>query len=172
MYVKHQIDIPKPMSKVQAVRWLKSSRAKDWANQPEWVKHVMNRHKNYAVNTFKRGIYTARYPYQDSLINAHNHLKVPCDEYWDFESGNSYGVCDGVQNFLEVFDEELKSIPEKVFVILTPVFKDCQPEHGGWRWHKWGPYIGYQNPRYEYLYDEEDIDIVWLYHIYKVKGGS
>lgn len=30
-------------------------------------------------------------------------------------------------------------------------------------------YIGIQNPQYEYLYDEEDIEKVYCYHIYEVK---
>jgi len=172
MYVKHKLITIHPMTKVQAIREIKSIPITEWANSPKAIKWYKNRYKSYALNTFKKGIYTAKYPHHSNLINAHNYLKVPCDEYWHFESGNSYGVCDGVQNFLEVFDEELKNIPEEVFVILTPIFKDCQPKYGGWRWHKWGPYIGHYSPQHEYLYDEEGIDVVWTYHIYKINGSK
>lgn len=43
-----------------------------------------------------------------------------------------------------------------------------QYPEGGWRWHKWGPYIGVQNPQCEYLYDEKNIDVVYTYHIYEI----
>jgi len=169
MYVKHKMEVTHPMTKVQAIRWLKSSpRLISWANDPEKVSWITEEYKSLAVNTHKLGVYTPKYPLEDGLINAHNHLTVPCEAYHEFESGSEYGVCDGVKNFLEVFDEELKSIKERVFVLLTPIYRECQPECSGWRWHKWGPYIGSYKQQHEYLYDE-DIDVVWLYHIYAVK---
>ena len=33
----------------------------------------------------------------------------------------------------------------------------------GWRWHKWGPYIGTQDPQCEYLADEPEIKEVFVY---------
>ncbi len=170
MYVKHKLMVSHPRTKVQAIRWLKSCKGpKKWANKPKKVRWITNRHKNYSVDTYKTGIYTPKYNHENNLINAHNNLTVACESYFNFESGNSYGVCDNVQNFLEVFDEELKSIKEEVFVILTPIFRKCQPEYGGWRWHKWGPYIGNHDQQHEYLY-HESIDVIWIYQIFVVSN--
>lgn len=80
-----------------------------------------------------------------------------------------YGVCD---NYQQVLDQcpTISDSPERRFVItLTQVTKD--PENagkgGGWRWHKWGRYIGTKNPQCEYLDDEPEIDSVFTYHIYE-----
>jgi hypothetical protein len=47
------------------------------------------------------------------------------------------------------------------------VIKANQSHEGGWRWHKWGEYIGKYEPQYEYLYDEPEIEKVYVYHIYE-----
>lgn len=74
------------------------------------------------------------------------------------------GVCDNLQQLLEYVPEVISS--ERKFVItLTKILKRNQSPTGGWRWHKWGPYIGTQNPQHEYLYDEENIKEVFVYHI-------
>jgi hypothetical protein len=77
-----------------------------------------------------------------------------------------YGICDNYQQIItqhpEIHDEERSFV-----VILTPVRKEAQPSDGGWRWRKWGPYIGEQRQTCEYLYDEPDIDLVYVYHIYE-----
>lgn len=78
-----------------------------------------------------------------------------------------YGVCDNYQQILKKC-KELKN-PNRNFVIsLMPIEKKTQPEDGGWRWHKWGPYIGKQKPTHEYIYDEPKIEKVYCYHIYEL----
>lgn len=77
-----------------------------------------------------------------------------------------YGVCDNPEQILE----QCASLhdPERRFVVfVTPVLQDDQPEDGGWRWHKWGEYIGDMQPQCEYLYDEPEIDQVYCFHIYE-----
>ena len=56
-----------------------------------------------------------------------------------------------------------------IVISVTEMRKDEQPEDGGWRWHKWGEYIGKQEPKCEYLYDEPNIDSVYVFHIYAVR---
>lgn len=51
---------------------------------------------------------------------------------------------------------------------MTSIYKNQQPPVGGWRWHKWGSYIGTYESKHEYLYDE-DIDMIYVYHIYEIK---
>jgi hypothetical protein len=80
---------------------------------------------------------------------------------------NAYGVCDNYQQIIEQAPE--LSDEKRNFVIsITKISKDKEPEEGGWRWHKWGPYIGEQESTTEYLYDEPEIDEVYVYHIYEL----
>ena len=51
---------------------------------------------------------------------------------------------------------------------MTKVIKSQQPMHWGWRWHKWGDYIGTHSPTTEFIYDEKDIDHVYCYFIVKL----
>ena len=77
-----------------------------------------------------------------------------------------YGVCDEYSQILEQCPEIISS--ERKFVItVTPVLKSNQSAEGGWRWEKWGEYIGTKNPQCRYLYDEPEIDSVFAYHIYE-----
>lgn len=85
----------------------------------------------------------------------------------DEEEFYSYGVCDSYQQLLEKVPLLLTS-KRKFFVGLVEIRKDEQPDEGGWRWHKWGVYIGTQDPTCEYIHDEPDIKVVYTYHVYEV----
>ena len=78
----------------------------------------------------------------------------------------SQGVCDDLKNLLEVYPELQQS--ERQFV-LTMQYIDAaeQPEIYGWRWYKWGEYIGEYEPKMQYIYDEPEITGVYCYHIYE-----
>ena len=78
-----------------------------------------------------------------------------------------YGVCDTVDQILAACPELQADLKRQFVITVTPVVKNEQPSEGGWRWHKWGPYIGTKTPKQEYLIDEEDIDSVLVYHIYE-----
>lgn len=86
-----------------------------------------------------------------------------------YELFGEYGVCDNYQQILKHHPEI--SDPNRKFVIaLTKIVKSEQPSDGGWRWHKWGEYIGELNPRYEYIYNEDNtIQFVYCYHIYEME---
>lgn len=92
---------------------------------------------------------------------------VAKDEH-GFSLDYGYGVCDNYEQVLSHHPEV--NDPNKKFVItLTPIIKAEEPSGGGWRWHKWGEYIGTLNPQCEYLYDENDtIQKVYVYHIYQL----
>ena len=49
-------------------------------------------------------------------------------------------------------------------IILTPVTKN----NWGFRWHKWGPYIGNFNHTHEYFCEEDGIDMVYTFSVFKV----
>lgn len=81
-----------------------------------------------------------------------------------------YGVCDSVENLLAVRGEDLADPSRKFTVAMTKVTRDPSNKGrgGGWRWHKWGEYIGSHEPQFEYLDDEEGIDHVYCFHIYEM----
>ena len=55
------------------------------------------------------------------------------------------------------YKEEIADVNKKYVIALTPVWqeKGNKGKGGGWRWHKWGEYIGKLNPQCEYLDDED-----------------
>lgn len=95
--------------------------------------------------------------------------KRKCKKLYDrtYDSFCSYGVVDKPNQLFRYYD--LIHDPRKFCVGFTPVFRKDQPNWGGWRWHKWGPYLGTQKQTTEYLYDEKHIDYVLLYHIIEIK---
>lgn len=81
-----------------------------------------------------------------------------------------YGVCDSPEQFIEKYGTRLEADPRAFVVCFTPVRKQDQPKRDGWRWHKWGPYIGKKRPRHEYLADEgPSIEVVYCYHVLQVR---
>ena len=81
----------------------------------------------------------------------------------------SYGVCDNYKQILDKFKDELNDKDVNYCIIISTVKKSDEPEFGGWRWCKWGKYIGDKEPKCEYLYDEKDIDVVYCFHIYDIE---
>lgn len=88
---------------------------------------------------------------------------------------SQYGVADNVEQIKEHYKDWIEKPDTKWVIAVTPVFQDKSNEGkgGGWRWHKWGNYIGKLNPQYEYLDDEDFGDdfqgYVLCYHIYPVR---
>lgn len=86
---------------------------------------------------------------------------------------NCYGVCDTPEQFLTRYADKLHADPRSFMMSFTHAEK--APENrglgGGWRWHKWGPYIGNGKPKYEYLDDEDEFQGgVYVYHVYQWDG--
>lgn len=106
------------------------------------------------------------------------------NEYWTpddsiesilaYEGPNPYGVADNIEQIKEYFKEEIRDPNNKYFITIDYIFQE--PENagkgGGWRWHKWGPYIGNLDTKCEYLDDEEfgpDFPgYVLIFHCYKL----
>ena len=75
----------------------------------------------------------------------------------------SYGVADNIEQVLDYYNTRNFKGNHVVLVKWIRKNHNC-----GWRWHKWGEYIGTQNPRCEYLDDEPEIEKVLIFSIYKV----
>lgn len=89
------------------------------------------------------------------------------------EGMENYGVCDTPEQFLSSFGDLLERDPKGFVVSFTHVSKDAQPPEGGWRWEKWGPYVGKGRPSREYLVDESGFSSgVYCYHIYGLANGE
>lgn len=108
-------------------------------------------------------------------------------------TANLYGVADNATQVMRRLENSLKSYffgnslddefylglslvklienyPDyKLVLLMTPHVntKDCS--WGGWRWHKWGEYIGVHEPQHEYLSYEKGIDYVLSYSLEIVK---
>lgn len=86
---------------------------------------------------------------------------------WDWENNpDDFGVCDDPQQILDKWPS-LETDPRHFQIWLAEVRREHQSPEGGWRWHKWGPYIGTYEPKHEYLYDE-DIERVLTFSIIEV----
>lgn len=95
-----------------------------------------------------------------------SHFLRDYEHYIDDLSVGGYGVCDSVDNLLDKCPELTKS--ERKFVVtVTPIRRGDEPKEGGWRWHKWGEYIGKYEPQCEYISDEPEIEEVLIYHVYE-----
>ncbi len=107
----------------------------------------------------------------DAMISARGGNLRDNDEWdpyaEDLPAGlNAYGVCDSIEQFQADFGPQLENDKRQYCVSFT-VIRKATEERGGWRWHKWGPYVGHQTPTTEYLFDEPIIEQVCVYHIFR-----
>ncbi len=79
------------------------------------------------------------------------------EKYMSVAPKVTYGVADNIEQIKEYYKEEIADSTRKFFIHLTPVWqrKENAGKGGGWRWHKWGEYIGKLDPKCEYLDDED-----------------
>lgn len=114
------------------------------------------------IERLQEGVYVGH-------LNLHSEINrnFVKDEYprWDDWKFNAYGVCDTPEQMLEYYKEVLADPDRNFSVCFHLICREDQSPDGGWRWHKWGPYIGEQNPKCEYLYDEPDIDEIYVFHV-------
>lgn len=82
----------------------------------------------------------------------------------------TYGIADNLQQIVDFYTANEDGFFKGNHVISSfEVHRDSNNPCCGWRWHKWGPYIGTQNPKCEYLNDEPEIEKVICFSIYKVR---
>ncbi len=123
------------------------------------------------------GIYQSSYPFNFPEDEFEELKKLSWDDRYkifpDYEK-ITYGVADDIEQIKEYYKEEVESPDKKYCLALTPVWqeKENKGKGGGWRWHKWGEYIGKLDSKCEYLDDEdfgEDFQYVITFTIYEVK---
>jgi len=126
-------------------------------SDPQWIEET--------------GIYQSSCPFNfpdDEFIEKLDGYSV--DTLYDIEE---YGVADNVEQIKQFYKEQIEDKKNKFVIAVTPVWqeKENKGKGGGWRWHKWGIYIGNLNPQYEYLDDEEfghDFEYILCFNLYHV----
>lgn len=132
------------------------------------------RKSQYRDSLYIRNISTGVY-----MFSSYTHYKLPFIFGYEEDTSNvklearkicisTYGVCDTPEQATEYL-KEVYNNDGKFIVVLTPVRRNEQPSKGGWRWHKWGMYIGNKNKTSEYLYDEKTIEMVYVFSLIKIK---
>ena len=96
-------------------------------------------------------------------FNDHYEINMLTDSQEDDSWFYDYGVVDNATQILDNI-----TVQDNAVVLMTPVFKT--DEEYGWRWHKWGRYYGVQNPKCEYLNDEENIEMIYCFRVVNLKG--
>jgi hypothetical protein len=102
-------------------------------------------------------------------LSGKNHFPNT-EERPEFNQRDSYGVCDNLSQIKSHYPELIES-NRKFVVLMTEIRHDEQTEQG-WRWRKWGDYIGIHKPQHEYLLDEVGIEKVFVYKILEFSPDS
>lgn len=129
-----------------------------------------------ACEKLETGVFQIPHFNFDHLIEKPKDLEDNFESnYPEFEDEDlhSYGVCDSPNQFLRKFRKVLDEDARAFCVSFTHIQKN--PENagqgGGWRWHKWGPYVGKGKPTTEYLDDEKEFERgVYVFHILQIGG--
>lgn len=84
-----------------------------------------------------------------------------------------YGVADNIEQIKKFYKKQINSKTDKFIIVLTPVYQELENKGkgGGWRWHKWGKYIGDLKSKCEYLDDEDfgaDFKYVICFHLHYI----
>lgn len=113
----------------------------------------------------------------NDFMEYHNMGTIPFDEsyrvFYPTFHKSQYGVADNIEQVKQYFKEEIQDPDNDYFITYTKVYQDKANAGigGGWRWHKWGEYIGNLNPICEYLDDEnfgDDFEFVIVFHLYRL----
>lgn len=154
------------------------------AEEPDIFKdYVLQSDPSRLVET---GVYTSNLNFgHNEFVEFKDVANIPYKQTYEaFGSGleqmqkggdyiSQYGVADNLEQIKEYFKEAIDAVDRKFFITISPIFQDRENKGngGGWRWHKWGPYIGKLNPQCEYLDDEDfgdAFECIFCFHLYEV----
>ena len=102
------------------------------------------------------------YRWRESFKESYPQLPKSLSEY------GCYGVADDIEQVEEIFFRELEKSQRVFWVEYMHIYRDTQPSEGGWRWHKWGEYIGKQDSKCEYIFNEPEIERIVCYHFHEI----
>lgn len=118
-----------------------------------------------------RGVYLAYTNYDHEIRDLILDDWPPFDAfgYGTENYFNCYGVVD---HWTQLPLKDLDTDSRHLLIYLARHAKSEQPSDGGWRWHKWGPYLGVfqeQVAAHEYLHDTPDVVEVFSYRIVELR---
>lgn len=125
-----------------------------------------NRHFKKVIHSVNRKFYQT--DWSDIEKMSEQELNKLRSKHNTMDEVITYGVADNIEQICKHY-KFLENHPDNFTIFFSEIHKSHQPECGGWRWHKWGPYLGTQKPTMEYLYDEKEIDKVIIFSITKVE---
>lgn len=126
---------------------------------------IFTRHVEIFTKTERTGIYYSRSLNNSNFIYENTDTINFLDEDYQYQG---YGVCDTIDQILEYYDFENDS--RKFAIFLTAIYKEDQPEEYGFRFSKWGPYIGTKELiGADYIYDEPNVDMVYVWEVLEIK---
>ncbi len=106
--------------------------------------------------------------YYVESFNSSFYIKEPLKYLYKLDENFStpYGVCDEPEDIFSYYDfnEDVRDI----VIFMTEIRKEDQPAEGGWRWEKWGEYWGNQNRQCDYLYDEPEVERVYVWEAWEI----
>lgn len=95
------------------------------------------------------------------IVEVLNFRLAMEDRSTNCHDSHIYGVCDSIEQLRRhPIWEKIDRDPRPMALVMTPIRKSS---YEGWRWHKWGEYVGEQDPQCEYLEDEPVIDLVYVF---------
>lgn len=132
--------------------------------------HAMEFYSNHQEAERNRAMYGSMKRDGSAATYAEQDLASSEDRWSEFYETtiSAYGVCDNLAQVKERYAEAIAHPTNPVVISMTKLTKKNQYPEGGWRWHKWGEYIGTQDPQCEYLADEPVIEEVYVFHVYPV----
>jgi hypothetical protein len=161
----------KTMRSKQRTQWRRYMREWDIETKSEWLSF-----DRMFVPTVYTGVYKS--DFDGRAINiwckqiayaSTDYRRKNRDMLYAIDSKNHwyFGVADNIEQVIDFYNKNEGLIFSGNHVIST--FEVHKSPECGWRWRKWGPYIGTKTPMCEYLADEPDIDKVVCFSIYKVR---
>jgi len=144
-------------------------------NAPLGRKHL-GLHVHDAINTPYQNVRTGIYIGDlnlDHRIDT-NALCVHEEQHFQREEELrlNYGVCDDIEQVLNHYRDLLDRHDLYFCISFYRLERDTEPPQNGWRWEKWGPYIGKQQPQRRYLFDEPLIESVYVFQLIQLQPTS
>lgn len=174
---------PKSTYRTEEERYIKymNRRHRDVISGDKWK---VRKFSDIFTPTNYVGVFLCEYTDEINLITKQHQVynsktywntlnSIPRDRIHDYRNYDNnawyYGVADNLEQIVDLYNKnEYGWFKGNHVILCRKVTKDPDRPCSGWRWHKWGDYIGTQNPQCEYLNDEPLIDEVITFSIYKV----
>jgi hypothetical protein len=133
-------------------------------------------HLNFGYDLKRENLLLNDYPFDFGHLYSHEEREemgedaymAKLREFYRRDHPADYGVCDNWEQIPARWPEIVTS-PRHFVISVTEMRRKDQEPAGGWRWHKWGEYIGDHEIKHEYLYDENHIESVFTFHIMEVR---